>query len=571
METKEILADTNNNLEYSNIEVQDDENDEDFIPVIKAKKTSEIVTLNVSRKRLAKETSITAKRHKIGIVAQRDFLANVINVGGGDIKEFSLSNKTVRTAGTDSVKEAAEQIKKDFKKIVEEDLGGKKVHIIHIDGKSLAQFHDQSKSIKKRLSVILSSPDLSSNQVLGIPIIREWNISPYIMGIGFDTTSDNTGRKNGSVVLIEKEIGEAIWWVACPHHYYEIHVKKVARLHFGDTSSPEETVYKKLRDKWNNILDTTINYDDLDLFDWNKWRGTFVETQARQVLAQLLSLQENNTFPREDMKELLTLVLVWLGVRKEQFRFQYPGAVSHARFLMQSIYSMKIYLLSKQLGDVFTDQEIEQIKNVAIFVGLFHASWYFSCSLASHAPILHLHTISQMKRVEKHMPEVARTVLKSILLHLWYITPQGIPLALTDESLGIDQRSKIAVKLCRTPRPVVFPLGKPTFPDLSAFSNRSWLSGKLPDLSSMMGEESWLLFSKLGMTEEDMKWLKHNPDTWDDYEGYRRFKKFVRSLTITNDPAERGVGLVKDYIATFQNENSCQNNLLAVSRHRQLV
>ena len=140
------------------------------------------------------------------------------------------------------------------------------------------------------------------------------------------------------------------------------------------------------------------------------------------------------------------------------------------------------------------------------------------------------------------MPEVARTVLGSILLHLWYITPQGIPLALTDESLGIDQRSKIAVKLCRTPRPVEFPLGKPTFPDLSVFSNRSWLSGKLPDLSSMMGEESWLLFSKLGMTEEDMKWLKHNPDTWDDYEGYRRFKKFVRSLTITNDPAERGVG-----------------------------
>ena len=111
----------------------------------------------MSRKRLAKETAITAKRHKIGIVAQRDFLANVINVGGGDVKEFSLSNKTVRTAGTDSVKEAAEQIKKDFKKIVKEDLGGKKVHIIHIDGKSLDQFHDQSKSIKQRLSVILSS------------------------------------------------------------------------------------------------------------------------------------------------------------------------------------------------------------------------------------------------------------------------------------------------------------------------------------------------------------------------------------------------------------------------------
>jgi hypothetical protein len=33
-------------------------------------------------------------------------------------------------------------------------------------------------------------------------------------------------------------LGEAVLWVACPHHYYEIHVKKVARLYFGDTSNP---------------------------------------------------------------------------------------------------------------------------------------------------------------------------------------------------------------------------------------------------------------------------------------------------------------------------------------------
>ena len=90
----------------------------------------------------------------------------------------------VRTAGTVSVKEAAEQIKTDFKKIVEEDLGGKKVHIIHIDGKSLAQFHDQIKSVKKRLSIIVSSPELSSDQVLGVPI-----------------TPSNSGRDQRDIVM----------------------------------------------------------------------------------------------------------------------------------------------------------------------------------------------------------------------------------------------------------------------------------------------------------------------------------------------------------------------------------
>ena len=50
------------------------------------------------------------------------------------------------------------------------DLGGKKVIIVHFDGKSLAQFHDQVKSVEKRLSVIANSPYLSSEQVLGVPI-----------------------------------------------------------------------------------------------------------------------------------------------------------------------------------------------------------------------------------------------------------------------------------------------------------------------------------------------------------------------------------------------------------------
>ena len=55
------------------------------------------------------------KRHKIGVTAQRDLLANVINCGGGDVSDFSLSNKTVRRSGTVAVKEAAMKIKTDFK------------------------------------------------------------------------------------------------------------------------------------------------------------------------------------------------------------------------------------------------------------------------------------------------------------------------------------------------------------------------------------------------------------------------------------------------------------------------
>ena len=579
----------NNNeeeVEDEEEEESDEDNSADFEPPKIKNKKDNLVTLTINRKRLANATAVTAKRHRIGITAQRDMLANVINAGGGSVDDFSLSRTTVRVAGASAVKEAAENVKIDFKKLLQEDIAVKESVIIYYDGKTLQQFHDQIKCSKKRISVIADSPHLPSEQVLAVPftpsnsgkdqmkvvmkVLEEWGIKPNIMGLAFDTTSDNTGKNKGSVKLIEEELGRAVWWLACPHHFYELHVKKAARFYFGDTSCPEETTYKKLKDGWNKILEDEIDYDDLELFDWERWSGTFLAERAGQVLVYLQGLKENNTFPREDLKELLTLVLVWLGVKVEKFSFQYPGAMSHARFLMQSIYSMKIYLLSRQL-DIYNEEELEQIKSVALFVGLFHAPWYFMCPLASSAPMLHLSSIQQMKKLQKILPELAEVILASISLHLWYLTPQSIPLALADETLSADQRSWIATGLSSTPRPESHPIGKPTFPDLSTWKDKLWVKDKLPDLSTMLGPGSWLLFDKLELRDDDMAWLQLDPLAWDDMPGYVKFRDFVKNLTIVNDPAERGVGLIKQFIATFQNEQSCQETLLAVSKHRKVV
>ena len=98
------------------------------------------------------------------------------------------------------------------------------------------------------------------------------------------------------------------------------------------------------------------------------------------------------------------------------------------------------------------------MKNVALFVGLFHASWYFKAPLASSAPKLHLTSYSQMHRVKEFLPDVASTVLKSMSGHLWYLTPQCVPLALVDEGLAPGERALLAVGLSKIPRPEVFPL-----------------------------------------------------------------------------------------------------------------
>ena len=93
----------------------------------------------------------------------------------------------------------------------------------------------------------------------------------------------------------------------------------------------------------------------------------------------------------------------------------------------------------------------------------------------------------------------------------------------------------------------------------------------MPELSTLLGPESWLLFNKLGLIGEDLDWLVLDPLVWDFMPGYVKFRDFVQNLTIVNDPAERGVGLIKEFISTFQNEESTQDNLLAVSKHRKVV
>ena len=174
---------------------------------------------------------------------------------------------------------------------------------------------------------------------------------------------------------------------------------------------------------------------------------------------------------------------------------------------------------------------------MAFFVGLFHCAWYFQGPLASAAPMLHLSTIQQMKRLGKFLPELSELVLQSINLHLWYLTPQTIIFALVDESLSTDQRSSLAVDLSNIPRSKTLPLGKPTFPDLSSHYKKRWISGKLPDLSTFLGPKSWLVFNKLGLDEEDMLWLQFDPMVWELQDGYTRFRGYVKGLTITNDPA----------------------------------
>ena len=68
----------------------------------------------------------------------------------------------------------------------------------------------------------------------------------------------------------------------------------------------------------------------------------------------------------------MELVLIWLGEYKEMrdFRFQWPVAFHHARFMSKAIYMLKLDILSPQLNFLTEDQK-KKISDMAQFVSVY--------------------------------------------------------------------------------------------------------------------------------------------------------------------------------------------------------
>ena len=64
-------------------------------------------------------------------------------------------------------------------------------------------------------------------------------------------------------------------------------------------------------------------------------------------------------------------------------------------------------------------------------------------------------------------------------------------------------------------------------------------------LSQFIKSGRHYIFDVLGF---DKTWLDQPVANWRDYEGYLEAEKFVNSLLVVNDAAERGIKLISEYI-----------------------
>ena len=274
--------------------------------------------------------------------------------------------------------------------------------------------------------------------------------------------------------------------------------------------------------------------------------------KANEVLLWGNERMERGTWVREDYRELLELVVIYLGgvvkrVRKNSavpidVNIRKSGAVHHARFMASSLYILKIAMYLHQDDFGLTKQEKKEIDILAEFIALIYAPYFLQSPLAIDAPRLDRDLFNDLESYQQCFPlhslqhKLITAARESVLRHLWYLTEENVIFALFDTILTAQERKEMADTLIGIPKPVDFETGKPRFPIERM--------GYDQHLKSFIGERSWLFFDKLYANGE---WLREPVDDWDSDDEYVRMRDILRDLKVVNDPAERCIKDIQEY------------------------
>jgi len=102
-------------------------------------------------------------------------------------------------------------------------------------------------------------------------------------------------------------------------------------------------------------------------------------------------------------------------------------------------------------------------------------------------------------------------VLLSLERHSWYLDETLVSLALLDPDLPNEERETLAKVLYSKPVPQQFVHSK----KLNLYLDLDFTSNKPPSLLSLVGENSWFIFSLLKLaSEEDKPWLTCPASFW---------------------------------------------------------
>ena len=191
------------------------------------------------------------------------------------------------------------------------------------------------------------------------------------------------------------------------------------------------------------------------------------------------------------MKFILGGEFVSTTEKKTTFTLKKPGACHHARFMGKALYLLKIYILSL-IYNRLTSRQLISLERMVLFILALYGKYFLQSSLTVAAPKLDMVFINNLNMFKNIDIGIANCVLHSVKRHLWYLTPELIPLSLFDKDVSIEAKQQIARKLTQISVPENFQSGKPSFAKIIDMINNDNLSC----LAELVDENSWFILEK---------------------------------------------------------------------------
>lgn len=386
--------------------------------------------------------------------------------------------------------------------------------------------------------------------------LEDWGITDRISAMCFDTTAVNSGQRMGVINQLPRMIGKKMLPLACRHHVAEVVLKHVFEVVGDESRSGTFDEFRSFQLKLNDgIIDvkkyrTAMTYSALrrQVMPWK-------DSVIAFCLEQLQIRQ-----PRGDYKELLELVVMFLGANPPQGpRFRKAGAISRARWMARAIYTLKIWMLGGQLKEIGTTL-MNHYKTICVFIAQCYVKFWFRLTLAAAAPRVDLEfDKAAFDFQEKKYSQIA---IRAFSNHLWYFSGSTIALSFFDNEVETEEKREMVKALTKSKIQTVDEQNqyKPPCKPTEIHKNSC--------LSDFITAQSYDFFEILNI---DKDFLTKDPEEWPQMKEYIVAQKRVQALQVVNDIAERAVKLASDFNGKLTKDPDQEQFLLqVVEYHRSL-
>jgi len=206
-------------------------------------------------------------------------------------------------------------------------------------------------------------------------------------------------------------------------------------------TSPDIPLFKRFKAKWNTInlnkfvtgisiinIKNALGNNHIDILNYAK-----------------LKLSSNN-LTRDDYKELLDLIIIFLGeVPPRRIKFKNQVRYHHTRWMAKGIYCLKIYLFRQEFK--LTKNEGNSIFHFNLFLIKCYACFWYSAPNANEAPLNDFKFLRSCFEYRKINEIISSSAIQKFLKHLYYLNEQYITLALFDNRINEDTKMKMAQKI----------------------------------------------------------------------------------------------------------------------------